>query len=145
MDFSLLQIQFLLPSPHSLPPKSLPHHFSPSVTYFYCFNVFLHFFFIFSDIYYCTFFSIDGVGSKRFRWVLSDELPRLAKELNRLQSIRTYLGQFSAFFFNLFSLFLDFLEILPKLDKVINGQINYLAVEQTDLRPVNYNKLEAYP
>ncbi|CAI8596339.1 unnamed protein product [Vicia faba] len=35
--------------------------------------------------------SPHGVGSKRFRWVLSDVLPRLAKELNRLQSIRTYL------------------------------------------------------
>jgi len=47
-------------------------------------------------------FSVDGVGSKRFRWVLSDELPRLAKELNRVESIRSYLGQFLCFiyFFN---------------------------------------------
>ncbi|KAK2387612.1 RINT1 protein MAG2L [Trifolium repens] len=35
--------------------------------------------------------SPHGVGSKKFRWVLSEELPRLAEELNRIESIRSYL------------------------------------------------------
>ena len=35
---------------------------------------------------------LDAVGSKRFQWVLSEELPRLAKEVKRIDSIRVYLG-----------------------------------------------------
>nr|XP_027187369.1 RINT1-like protein MAG2L isoform X2 [Cicer arietinum] len=35
--------------------------------------------------------SPHGIGSKKFRWVLSEELPRLANELNRVESIRSYL------------------------------------------------------
>ncbi|KAG4969864.1 hypothetical protein JHK85_036285 [Glycine max] len=37
----------------------------------------------------CT--SPQGIGSKRFRWVLSEEIPRLANEMNRIESLRCYL------------------------------------------------------
>ncbi|KAK7306813.1 hypothetical protein VNO77_44772 [Canavalia gladiata] len=36
--------------------------------------------------------SPHGVGSKRFRRVLSEEIPRLANEMNRIESLRSYLG-----------------------------------------------------
>jgi hypothetical protein len=53
------------------------------------------------------FFSIDGVGSKKFRWVLSEELPRLAEELNRIESIRSYLRESLSdkLFFSVINLF----------------------------------------
>ncbi|XP_061352590.1 RINT1-like protein MAG2L [Gastrolobium bilobum] len=35
--------------------------------------------------------SPHGIGSKRFQRVLNEELPRLAKELNRIESVRSYL------------------------------------------------------
>ncbi|TKY46601.1 RINT protein MAG2L [Spatholobus suberectus] len=35
--------------------------------------------------------SLYGIGSKRFRWVLSEEIPRLANEMNRIESLRCYL------------------------------------------------------
>ncbi|KAH1034552.1 hypothetical protein AAZX31_20G042300 [Glycine max] len=35
--------------------------------------------------------SPQGIGSKRFQWVLSEGIPRLASEMNRIESLRCYL------------------------------------------------------
>jgi len=42
----------------------------------------------------CSFSCLDGIGSKRFRRVLIDEIPRLANEMNRIESLRCYFGEF---------------------------------------------------
>lgn len=36
---------------------------------------------------------LDGIGSKKFLRVLSEELPRLAKEVKRIEAIRSYVGE----------------------------------------------------
>nr|KYP54575.1 hypothetical protein KK1_000766 [Cajanus cajan] len=35
--------------------------------------------------------SPQGIGSKRFRWVLLEEIPRLANQMNQIESLRRYL------------------------------------------------------
>lgn len=41
---------------------------------------------------------VDGIGSKKIQQVFGEELPKLVKELQRIENIRKYVGGFLFFF-----------------------------------------------
>ena len=58
----------------------------------YSFLLLFILFFKKKNVFGCFVLFSEGIGSKRFRWVLSEEIPRLANEMNRIESLRCYLG-----------------------------------------------------
>ena len=58
------------------------------------FSIVVYSFFKKKNVFGCFVLFSEGIGSKRFQWVLSEGIPRLASEMNRIESLRCYLGEF---------------------------------------------------
>lgn len=93
VDLSLLPRQILAPATLSRSSQSLPPHFSAyeEIEMVLCMYMFI--FVLLLNGFGCSFSCLDGIGSKSFRRVLTEEIPRLAYEMNRIESLRCYLGE----------------------------------------------------